>query len=184
MTCWPLLFIFVEIQLKSCSRPCVSTLWEVTLIGDSLKGNSLDHSVQLLFVSHGNCGLEDKRWDWLSTKYYIMTEGAAFSFKRLDVCASSFPRALLLLERCHLLFPHWTSTWDSTFFHQCMLWIYLVWHGALTCVLKFLVLFGFWIAFGTDRSVVFIQTVFVFRMLSAVTIAQLKQKMNNIPVIF
>lgn len=105
----------------------LSTVWEVTLNGDSLKGNSLDHFVQHLFVSHGNCGLEDKQWDWLSTKYYIITEWAAFSLKLLDIRASSFPQALLLLEECHLLFTHWTSIWDSTLFYQCMFLFIFVW---------------------------------------------------------
>lgn len=63
----------------------MATVLEVTLTGDSFKGNSLDHSVQHLFVFHGNCGLADKWEDLLSTKYYIIIEGAGFSLKHLDI---------------------------------------------------------------------------------------------------
>lgn len=154
-TCWPLLFMFVEIQSQSYSRPCVSTLWEVTLIGDSLKGNSLDHFVQHLFVSHGNCGLEDKQWDWLSTRYYIITEGAAFSLKLLEIRASSFPKALLLLEGCHLRF-HTELPSGIPPFIQCMFLIYLFLHGAFTCVLSFLYCLGFELHMGLiDLSCLF-----------------------------
>lgn len=76
----------------------MATVLEVTLTGDSFKGNSLDHSVQHLFVFHGNCGLEDQRKDLLSTKYYIIIKGAEFSLKHLDMHASSFPRAWCFLK--------------------------------------------------------------------------------------
>lgn len=123
-------------------RVSCQTVWEVTFTGDSFQGNSLDHSVQHLFVFHGNCGLEYKGEHLLSTKYYIIIEWAGFSLKHLDVHASSFPQECCFLKDA---FYRWTSIWDFTSVHALNVFILC---GPFTCAFSLLYCLDFKLHMG------------------------------------